>query len=109
MINHPNFIGYVSMTDEAEGFLAEVRKVIKGTGFHLWLRGGNPNRKQFSEVHNHVALRRGLPLHLSTYARMYLRSNGENAPKELIRLVSEIRQRFSHTNLNQNVPVSCLK
>ena len=69
-----NFLGHVTLDEKGNNFIADVRKVLTGTGFYLLRRGGNPDRKQFAKDHwDHQGLRQSLPVKFATYVRLYLR------------------------------------
>lgn len=65
-------------------FLADVKQVLKGTGFSYWQRGRNPDRKQFIGAQvmkglsynfgfSHAGLRQSLPLNFASYVSLYVR------------------------------------
>lgn len=74
-MNYTNtFVGHVSFDDTGKAFVKDVRKLLRLSGFRLWIRGGNQDRKQFSKnVWEHSALRNALPLKHANYIRLYLR------------------------------------
>jgi hypothetical protein len=49
---------------------------LKGSGFTLWARGRNPNRKQFAGkgYYTHHMLRNIVPIQFASYVGLYLRS-----------------------------------
>ncbi len=70
------FVGHFSYDDNGKEFIKDVRKLLKGTGYRLWVRGGNPDRKQFSKnYYQHAMLRQSLPLNFASYVRFYLRDD----------------------------------
>jgi hypothetical protein len=90
-------VGYAILNKVGEQFLADVRKVLKGTGWHLWARGRNPDRAQFVSASGRApywcggraadfATRRrytvgnSLPLRQATYVALYLRQATRNYP-----------------------------
>ena len=84
-----NFIGHFDLN---ANLIKDIRILLRKSGYRLWVRGGNPDRKQHAKgsVHKHNQLRTSLPLPLATYGRFYLRStgqfvwNGKPDPKLLI-------------------------
>ena len=76
----PNFAGYVSLDDTGKSFIKDVRKLLRLSGFRLWVRGGNPDRKQFAKNKwSHSDLRQSLPLKYATYGRLYIRTSFLNS------------------------------
>lgn len=76
-----HFVGHFDLNPS---LIKDIRKLLRLSGFRLWVRGGNPNRKQhtgvrvttpggFSYTRSHNDLRRSMPLSLSTYGRFYVR------------------------------------
>ena len=74
-MNYTNtFVGHISLDDTGKAFVKDVRKLLRLSGFRLWIRGGNPDRKQHAKNQwDHAGLRNALPLKYSTYIRLYLR------------------------------------
>lgn len=74
-MNYVNtFVGHVSFDDTGKAFVKDVRKLLRLSGFRLWIRGGNSDRKQFAKSRwDHAALRNALPLKHANYIRLYLR------------------------------------
>lgn len=81
-----HFVGHFDLN---ESLITDIRKLLRKSGFRLWVRGGNPNRKQHvgSKVRSpegvyytrdHNDLRQSIPLSLSTYGRFYLRLSNPN-------------------------------
>ena len=111
----PHFAGYVSLDETGKSFIKDVRKLLRLSGFCLWVRGGNPNRKQFSENRwDHKALRQSLPLKHSTYSRLYIRTSYLNtfstnamSMEQCKGVVKAVRKIYnSHgQSLTKNVPV----
>lgn len=76
-----NFLGHYDLNS---ALIKDIRKLLRKTGFRLWVRGGNPDRKQhegkllttslgFTYKVTHRSLRTSLPLEFATYGRYYLR------------------------------------
>lgn len=76
-----HFVGHFDLNPS---LIKDIRKLLRLSGFRLWVRGGNPNRKQhagarvttpggFSYTRSHNDLRQSMPLSLSTYGRFYVR------------------------------------
>jgi hypothetical protein len=71
-----HFVGHVVLNDVGRQFIKDARKVLKGSGFTLWARGRNPNRKQFAGqgYYTHHMLRSTIPIRFASYVGLYLRS-----------------------------------
>lgn len=89
------YLGTVPAGDEHVRSI--VRSALKGTGFSLWQRGRNPNRKQFYHLHPDRArltwskkdgsrvthrggLQQDLPLEHATSVALYLKENRRSEP-----------------------------
>lgn len=115
------FLGHYDLNQE---FIKDIRKLLRLSGFRLWVRGGNPNRKQHAGKTmptlsggvyriSHDALRAALPLKYSTYGRFYLRpayietfttnAMGLNEAKGVVKAVVAI-YKDNNINLKTNVP-----
>lgn len=89
MNNNSNFVGFATLGGFGLDFISDVRKVLKGTGFRIVLRGRNEDRKQhagrtmsvngYEYKSTHRMLRQSIPLRFSTYAGMYLRETSADA------------------------------
>ena len=71
-----HFVGHVALNDVGRQFISDARKVLKGSGFTLWARGRNPDRKQFAGqgYYSHRMLRNTIPVKFASYVGLYLRS-----------------------------------
>ena len=107
----PSFVGHVNNSHVLHIFLAAIRKTLKGTGYSVWLRSRNPDRKQFyPESSRTVIYRDGtkwtrpssfqqdLPPKFASYWAMYVRTNVRDyseglkkSEKKLTGVVSTVR------------------
>lgn len=73
------FNSRVVYNDTAKAVIADIRKVLKGTGCSLRVRGRNANRYQFADNYggtsgySHKQLRQDLPIQYATHVALYLR------------------------------------
>ena len=114
------FVGHVSFDTEGKNFIKDVKKLLRCSGYRLWLRGGNPNRKQFNGTpngygykHTTNSLRASLPIKFATYVRLYLRETGtgNKSAGHCKGIVDAVRQiHIGHgKNLTKNVPKNLKK
>ena len=102
----PSFIGHVAKNDITYDFVTDVRKVLKGTGFSIWLRGRHPNRKQFypekdrtvtykdGTTHTHKSsYQQDLPREHASYFAMYLRGDGDGDVKGMVNVVRTLAKK----------------
>jgi hypothetical protein len=115
-----NYVGKVSLNPDGLKFIEDVRKALKGSGFYLLRRGGNPDRKQFSGSTmptlgggqyriSHSALRAALPVKFASYVRLYVRvGKGRQTMSEshAVKLVESIREIYyrTDTKMMEGVP-----
>jgi hypothetical protein len=82
----PSFVGHVTNNASTHTFVEQMRKVLRGSGFSVFLRARNSNRKQFYPEKNRVVhLRNGvkytrrsdfqqdLPAKFASYFALYVR------------------------------------
>jgi hypothetical protein len=116
-MNHYN-IEFIGHYDLNKSLIADIRKVLRKSGFRLWVRGGNPDRKQHvCRGHSHGRLRSTLPLKFATYGRYYLRPTDnkdtskvvpfEFAKDRVIYVVTDYV--VSGVDVKKNVPAKLLK
>ena len=108
-----DFLGHISKDDTTKSFVADVRKILRGTGYYVRLRGNNTNRKQFVSANepSHSYLRMGLPLKYATYLRAYLYIRGDHPmtnvtrefAKGMVEAVCRV-YRMQGKTLNSTVP-----
>lgn len=113
-----NFVGHFDLNQD---FIKAVRKNLRLSGFRLWIRGGNPDRKQHvgkkvtsnmgvTYTVYHAGLRQSLPLEFSTYGRFYLRGFDIQTDTKLLSLgqaksvFTKTLNQFKGVNLKSNVP-----
>lgn len=74
----------VVYNDTAKAVISDIRKVLKGTGYSLRVRGRNANRYQFADNYggtsgySHKQLRQDLPIQYATHVALYLRHGSVN-------------------------------
>jgi len=111
------FVGHVSLDETGRAFVKDVRKLLRNSGHRLWIRGGNPDRKQHANgnPYRHANLRNALPLKYSTYIRLYIRRADWNTePLRSLEfckgVVESVRKIYAEhgKNLTVNVPAKLL-
>lgn len=79
------FIGFVPNSEKGNAFLADLRKLFKGTGMRVVRMSRNPNRKQFYSTYKYSVgagikhpYCQNFPIKFATHYGLYIREKNGN-------------------------------
>ena len=75
-----SFIGFVPNNEAGNGFVSDCRKLLRGSGVRLRVRGRNPNRKQFytKTGYGKHPYCQDLPVKYASHYALYVRTDPQN-------------------------------
>lgn len=83
-----SFIGFVPNNEAGNSFVSDCRKLLRGTGVGLRVRGRNPNRKQFytKTGYGKHPYCQDLPVKYASHYALYVRDERINSIDDYARL-----------------------